>query len=282
MASVGKHIRNLRKKRNMSQEELAARIYTTRQTISNYETGRSNPDIDTLEALAIALETDVTTLLYGEHRAVEKDLKGTVRKLTIGVAVLSITVFVLFKLLGISSVIGLLLFDQLNSKVMVNTDITQYQRYMGEEADKAYRNKLGMDESIFPRSIEESMQVKDYKMVYYNPWDPQYLSYLIVQYGEDDLAREIQRLRACPMEEYRGYYGATGFQGDFDLLAMNSDSCYGFIYALLDGDTVIYVEILFCNYFMDLDYDAYIDTRYLPVGFDASTGNEYRKAMMGE
>lgn len=283
MASIGKHIRNQRKKRNMSQEELAARIFTTRQTISNYETGRSNPDIDTLEALAAALDTEVTTLLYGEQPSQEKELRGTVRKLTVSVAVLAIVAAVLFKLLGISGVISLLLFDQLNAKVMVNTDITQYQTYMGEGADETYRDKLGVDESIFPGAISKSVQVEDYKMVYYNPWDPQYLSYLVIQYGEDDYAREEQRLRAFPSDEYKGYYGATGFCEEYELLAMNADPVYGFVYALADGECrIIYVEILFCNYFMDLDYDDYIDTRYLPLGFDASAGNAYRKAMMGE
>lgn len=41
-----------------SQEELAAALYTTRQTISAIETGRSKPNV--LLALAIARELDST------------------------------------------------------------------------------------------------------------------------------------------------------------------------------------------------------------------------------
>ena len=36
------------------------------------------------------------------------------------------------------------------------------------------------------------------------------------------------------------------------------------------------MEILFCNYYMDLDYIKYIDTDYLPIGFIAAGGNPYR------
>ena len=55
----------------------------------------------------------------------------------------------------------------------------------------------------------------------------------------------------------------------------------GFVYALTDGeDTIIYVEIIFCNYFMDLDYEEYMPQKYFPVGFDATEDNEYKDKMM--
>lgn len=71
--------------------------------------------------------------------------------------------------------------------------------------------------------------------------------------------------------------------GLIKLLAMDSDSYQGFVYALTDGENqIIYVEIIFCNYFMDLDYEKYIDADYLPVGFDATSNNPYRKKMLRE
>jgi len=75
----------------------------------------------------------------------------------------------------------------------------------------------------------------------------------------------------------------TGFDKKYLLLAMNADPSYGFIYALSDGNgTIIYVEILFCNYFMDLEYEEYISNEYLPIGFNASVDNEYRKYMLNK
>lgn len=41
MAVVGKHIRALRMERGMTQEDLAEKLYVTRQTVSNWENGVS-------------------------------------------------------------------------------------------------------------------------------------------------------------------------------------------------------------------------------------------------
>ena len=281
MASIGKNIKLQRQKLNMSQNDLATKIFTTRQTISNYENDKSNPDIETLEILAAALNTDIMCLLYGEQNSPYKRLKTTVKHLSIGVIILAVFVGILFKLLGLSGVIGLLLYDQLESKVIINTDINQYHNYMGETADKEYRNKFDMDESIFPQAITNAAQVEDYKMIYYNPWDPQYLSYLVIQYEQESYDLEVERLKKLAVNEYEGYYGVKGFDEKYELLAMNADPSYGFIYALSDENgKIIYVEILFCNYYMDLEYEEYIDNEYLPIGFDASADNKYREYML--
>ena len=65
MNNIGKHIRSLRNAKNMTQEALAEALFVTRQTISNYETGKSQPDIDTLLKISQALNTDINTLIYG-------------------------------------------------------------------------------------------------------------------------------------------------------------------------------------------------------------------------
>lgn len=65
MANVGKNIRLIRKQKNMTQDTLAELLYVSRQTVSNYETGRSNPDIDMLVKIAEVLQTDVNILIFG-------------------------------------------------------------------------------------------------------------------------------------------------------------------------------------------------------------------------
>ena len=166
------------------------------------------------------------------------------------------------------------------AKVEVNTDITKYNDYIGERAKEEYRSKWDMDESIFPNKITNDMNVIEYEMVYYNPWDAQYLSYLIVKYNDEDYDNELDRLTNYDSTNYKGYYGVTGFS-NYNLLAINADSYYGFIYALDLGDNkIIYVEIIFCNYFMDLDYKKYIDKKYLPDEFDAKVDNKYMKKMI--
>lgn len=66
MSDLGKRLRERRTALKMTQDELAARLYVTRQTISNYERGLSEPDLDTLRRLAEALETDTASLLGTE------------------------------------------------------------------------------------------------------------------------------------------------------------------------------------------------------------------------
>lgn len=174
-------------------------------------------------------------------------------------------------------IVGLLMCDVLFAKVEVHDDISQYNSYIGQEAGEEYKNKIGMDETIFPEKIEEEMDVEDYKMVYYNPWDPQYLSYLVVKYDDEAYMKECARLANYKSTEYLGIYGVTGFT-KYDLLAMYADNSQGFVYAITDGEgKIIYVELIFCNYFYDLNYKDYINNDYLPDGFDATQDNAYRK-----
>lgn len=49
----------------MTQDELAEKLFVTRQTVSNYETGKSRPDVEMLARIAEALDTDVNSLIYG-------------------------------------------------------------------------------------------------------------------------------------------------------------------------------------------------------------------------
>lgn len=65
--AIGKNIKKLRTARGLTQDQLAEKLYVTRQTISNWERGTSRPDLDQLEAIAGALGADVTSLLYGDR-----------------------------------------------------------------------------------------------------------------------------------------------------------------------------------------------------------------------
>lgn len=63
--TIGSNIKKLRTGKKLTQDQLAEKLYVTRQTVSNWERGTSQPDLEQLEAIAGALEVDVTTLLYG-------------------------------------------------------------------------------------------------------------------------------------------------------------------------------------------------------------------------
>ena len=171
----------------------------------------------------------------------------------------------------------------LTAKVEVYDDLAQYESYLAYKGsgDSQWR-KWGMDETIWPAKLTETMNVVDYKMVYYNPWDAQYLGYLVVDYLPEEYAEEMKRLKASPSTEYIGYYGVVE-ETTYELLAINADPYQGFVYALTDGSgKIIYAEEIFCNYFMDLDYKKYMPADYFLDGFDAGINNPYQKKMMNE
>lgn len=65
MRDIGKNIKLLRQEKNMTQDELAEALFVTRQTVSNYETGRSRPDVEMLTRIAEVLGVDANAVIYG-------------------------------------------------------------------------------------------------------------------------------------------------------------------------------------------------------------------------
>lgn len=81
MRDIGKNIKSLRVSRKMTQDRLAEQLFVTRQTVSNYETGKSRPDIDMLVRIAEVLGTDIQQVIYGPE---PKALRPEVVRLIIG------------------------------------------------------------------------------------------------------------------------------------------------------------------------------------------------------
>lgn len=75
MRDIGKNIKSLREENKLSQEQLAEKLFVTRQTISNYETGRSRPDVEMLTRIADALDVDANTVIYGVEASPEQRLE---------------------------------------------------------------------------------------------------------------------------------------------------------------------------------------------------------------
>lgn len=65
MNAVGKNIKKLRIASKMTQEDLAEKMFVTRQTISNWEIGKSQPDLETLSAISEIFSVEPTELIYG-------------------------------------------------------------------------------------------------------------------------------------------------------------------------------------------------------------------------
>lgn len=60
---LGNQIKKYRSELQISQEQLADRIYVSRQTISNWENERSYPDVNSLILLSEVFQTSIDKLI---------------------------------------------------------------------------------------------------------------------------------------------------------------------------------------------------------------------------
>ncbi len=77
----GKFIKELRKEKNMTQKELAEKLYLTDKAISKWERGLSFPDITVLNSISEIFNVSVTEILNGERGKEEKiDIEKVVQE----------------------------------------------------------------------------------------------------------------------------------------------------------------------------------------------------------
>ena len=63
---LGNQIKKYRSELQISQEQLANRIYVSRQTISNWENEKSYPDVNSLILLSEVFQTSIDKLIKGD------------------------------------------------------------------------------------------------------------------------------------------------------------------------------------------------------------------------
>jgi transcriptional regulator with XRE-family HTH domain len=68
---MGEHLREARRARNLSLRTLAERLGVSPSLISQIETGRANPSVSTLYAIAAELDVSLDELLFNDRRAPE-------------------------------------------------------------------------------------------------------------------------------------------------------------------------------------------------------------------
>lgn len=82
MKMVGEKIYNLRKKKNLSQEELASILNVSRQTISKWETGESTPDFNKIVPLCDYFGITTDELLKDNPSVYEQEIGKLAKKNT--------------------------------------------------------------------------------------------------------------------------------------------------------------------------------------------------------
>ena len=56
-------LQELRKKHGLTQDELAEKVFVTRQAVSRWESGDTTPNVDTLKLLSRLYDVSINTLL---------------------------------------------------------------------------------------------------------------------------------------------------------------------------------------------------------------------------
>lgn len=77
---IGGFLRDLRKEKGFTQEQLAERFGISRRTVSRWETGSNMPDLDILIEMADFYDMELRELLDGERKSekMDQELKKTV------------------------------------------------------------------------------------------------------------------------------------------------------------------------------------------------------------
>ena len=73
---IGKQIRKYRTERQLSQDDLADKVYVTRQTISNWENDRNYPDIRSLVLLSNVFGISLDILVKGDLEQMKEEIKA--------------------------------------------------------------------------------------------------------------------------------------------------------------------------------------------------------------
>ena len=100
--TIGERLLNLRKEKNLSQEDLANELNVSRQSISKWETNQSMPDFDKIVSLCKYFNITTDELLTGNKDIVEAEemnIKTNYARnlaISIGLYIFSLTALILF------------------------------------------------------------------------------------------------------------------------------------------------------------------------------------------
>ena len=106
---LGNKIKYYRGEKELSQEELAERVYVSRQTISNWENNKSYPDINSIVLLSEIFGISIDNLIKGDVEQMKKEINAEeVKKLNFYALMMGILMLVaLISLMPMLKFIGL-------------------------------------------------------------------------------------------------------------------------------------------------------------------------------
>lgn len=112
---IGKQIKKYRKEMNLSQDELAKKIFVSRQTISNWENNKNYPDIKSLLLLSSFYDVSLDILIKGDidemkEKIKTEDINKFKHDSNIFALLLVLTILVPIPLMKFMGIAGILIF----------------------------------------------------------------------------------------------------------------------------------------------------------------------------
>lgn len=93
---LGSQIKRHRTERGLSQDDLAAKIYVSRQTVSSWENDKTYPDVESLLLLSVLFDVTVDELIKGDVEAMKEAISNDYKKMMVlswaglGIAILGV------------------------------------------------------------------------------------------------------------------------------------------------------------------------------------------------
>lgn len=78
--NIGKQIKKYRHQYQLSQEELAEKIFVSRQTISNWENDKNYPDLNSLVLLSTTFQMSLDELIKGDLESIPREVDSQNQK----------------------------------------------------------------------------------------------------------------------------------------------------------------------------------------------------------
>ena len=161
---LGKQIYELRKKANLSQEQLAEKVGVSRQTISKWELGETAPDIKQAQVLSQVFSVSLDELTGNDTKEViYKKVSNTEKLAGLIIKIIKIWGIIILACL-IIAVIGIILFGYVREEGSVefenNVEKVTFTEVVGEEtyiitiSSDGYFEGIGMSDEIKEELME--------------------------------------------------------------------------------------------------------------------------------
>ena len=149
--NIGEQINNLRKQHGLSQDDFANLFNVSRQTVSNWENGRSYPDLEMIIKISDYFKISTDELLKNDVQTVKKidNEKKTKKKYLILLIVLCF--------LGTVTIWGL--YSKYQDSVAVNFTMEKHETYKSNETKEPFLNIANGYFSV-PKDEKLNIQVK--------------------------------------------------------------------------------------------------------------------------